>query len=409
MHSGDTSRAYDWGLRCRPVEQTVAATWAWLADVDAGRAAPPPYRPDIGLDPGAESALLAQWARSHRSVAGEPPRSGTMAAMPTVAPYGSWVSPISAADLARGEHPVQPGCFVGPDFWWSELVPSEQGRYAVLRRSPDGTVTTVLPAPWNARSRVHEYGGAAWTVHSATARWSSPTSPTSGCTASTPGRTLRSRSRPAPAAPAALRYADLALVTSRPGEVWCVREVHATAPRSAATSPPSRSTAAPPPTPVPSGRSPAARTSSSSARGSRPTGGGSPGWPGTTRSMPWDGTELRVARPRCGRRRQPRTAPCSAVDGRVGAAAGVGRRRAPLRWPATAPAGGTCTAPTSPAHRLRCARSRGGLRRPAVGASARASYAILPDGRLATIRTLGGRHPGGPRPGDRRPRRRRPR
>ena len=67
MHSGDTSRAYDWGLRCRPVEQTVAATWAWLADVDAGRAAAPPNRPDIGLDPGAESALLAQWGRSHRS------------------------------------------------------------------------------------------------------------------------------------------------------------------------------------------------------------------------------------------------------------------------------------------------------------------------------------------------------
>ena len=34
----------------------------------------------------------------------------------------------------------------------------------IVRRSADGTVTDVLPAPWNARTRVHEYGGGAWTV-----------------------------------------------------------------------------------------------------------------------------------------------------------------------------------------------------------------------------------------------------
>ena len=29
-------------------------------------------------------------------------------------------------------------------------------------------MTDVLPAPWNARTRVHEYGGGAWTVSGGT-------------------------------------------------------------------------------------------------------------------------------------------------------------------------------------------------------------------------------------------------
>ena len=33
-----------------------------------------------------------------------------------------------------------------------------------VRRAADGATTDVLPAPWNSRTRVHEYGGAAWTV-----------------------------------------------------------------------------------------------------------------------------------------------------------------------------------------------------------------------------------------------------
>ncbi|THG32875.1 S9 family peptidase [Naasia lichenicola] len=83
----------------------------------------------------------------------------------TIAPYGSWVSPISAADVAQGSHPVQSGRYVGDDIWWSELRGSEGGRYGVFRANPDGgEPIAVLPAPWNARSRVHEYGGGAWTA-----------------------------------------------------------------------------------------------------------------------------------------------------------------------------------------------------------------------------------------------------
>ena len=51
--------------------------------------------------------------------------------------------------------------WVGDDVWWLERLPAEGGRSAV--RTASGTL---LPAPWDARSRVHEYGGGAWSVTS---------------------------------------------------------------------------------------------------------------------------------------------------------------------------------------------------------------------------------------------------
>ncbi|MEO7006713.1 MAG: prolyl oligopeptidase family serine peptidase [Terrimesophilobacter sp.] len=83
--------------------------------------------------------------------------------MTTIAPYGSWRSPISARDLAESGHPVSGAAWVGDDIWWLEGRPSEAGRNAV-RTNRDGEPVDILPAPWNARTRVHEYGGGAWTV-----------------------------------------------------------------------------------------------------------------------------------------------------------------------------------------------------------------------------------------------------
>lgn len=83
----------------------------------------------------------------------------------TTLPYGSWPSPLSAADIAGGSPRLDGARFVGPsaEIWWSESVPSEKGRTAVLRGGDDEP-DVLLPAPWSARSRVHEYGGGAWTV-----------------------------------------------------------------------------------------------------------------------------------------------------------------------------------------------------------------------------------------------------
>jgi dipeptidyl aminopeptidase/acylaminoacyl peptidase len=76
-------------------------------------------------------------------------------------PYGTWRSPISARDIALSGHPVQGGLWVDDEVWWLEARPAEGGRYAVVAAGGD-----VLPEPWNARSRVHEYGGGAWAVTS---------------------------------------------------------------------------------------------------------------------------------------------------------------------------------------------------------------------------------------------------
>ncbi|GAA5704657.1 MULTISPECIES: NAD-dependent epimerase/dehydratase family protein [Streptomyces] len=57
LHSADVSRALRDGLRCRPVAETVADTWAWLQDI-GGVAPGRPDRPPVGLDPEVEAKVL---------------------------------------------------------------------------------------------------------------------------------------------------------------------------------------------------------------------------------------------------------------------------------------------------------------------------------------------------------------
>ena len=58
LHSADVSRALATGLRARPVEETVADTWAWLRSI-GGSAPQRADRPAVGLDPQVEAAILA--------------------------------------------------------------------------------------------------------------------------------------------------------------------------------------------------------------------------------------------------------------------------------------------------------------------------------------------------------------
>ncbi|RDG39391.1 S9 family peptidase [Streptomyces corynorhini] len=79
-----------------------------------------------------------------------------------VEPYGSWPSPVDAALAAsRDGRPEYVGV-VGDEVWWTEPRPAEAGRRALVRRRADGRAEPVLPAPWNVRSRVVEYGGTPW-------------------------------------------------------------------------------------------------------------------------------------------------------------------------------------------------------------------------------------------------------
>ncbi|MFI7275429.1 LpqB family beta-propeller domain-containing protein [Streptomyces sp. NPDC049879] len=79
------------------------------------------------------------------------------------APYGSWTSPIDAALVADHDGKPEYVGAVGDELWWTEPRPAEGGRRALVRLAPDaGAPEPVLPAPWNVRSRLIEYGGVPW-------------------------------------------------------------------------------------------------------------------------------------------------------------------------------------------------------------------------------------------------------
>lgn len=84
--------------------------------------------------------------------------------MVTVSPFGSWPSPLSATWASSSAPRRDGGALVEDQVWWGESVPTEGGRTTVRRRHADGRIEDMLPAPWNARSRVHEYGGGSWAV-----------------------------------------------------------------------------------------------------------------------------------------------------------------------------------------------------------------------------------------------------
>jgi dipeptidyl aminopeptidase/acylaminoacyl peptidase len=83
---------------------------------------------------------------------------------PLVAPYGTWHSCITAERVAAGVRPVGTPRIVGQRALWTQGLPEEGGRNAVVELAPDGTRRIRTPAPFNVRTRVHEYGGGAWTA-----------------------------------------------------------------------------------------------------------------------------------------------------------------------------------------------------------------------------------------------------
>ncbi|MFI1971262.1 prolyl oligopeptidase family serine peptidase [Streptomyces cinnamoneus] len=149
--------------------------------------------------------------------------------MVSTAPYGTWRSPIDAALVASHDGKPDFVGMVGDEVWWVAARPAEGGRAALVRLRPGEREAVALPAPWNARSRVMEYGGAPWAavprpaggplvvfVHFADQRlyaWE-PDDP-----AGAAPRPLTPRS----AVGGGLRWADPVLRPAS-GEVWCVLE-----------------------------------------------------------------------------------------------------------------------------------------------------------------------------------------
>ncbi len=175
---------------------------------------------------------------------------GTTAASTTIPAiaFGAWPSPITAADVAQQRVGISFPVVIGGDTWWQEGRPEEGGRITVVHRGPGGRQSVLLPAPWNARTRVHEYGGQSYLpVSRGAAR--------SGATGRRAPRgheivfanyadqrlylagpeAADGKQQPQPLTPdpadvdslgaAALRYADFVLSPDH-SEIWCVRERH---------------------------------------------------------------------------------------------------------------------------------------------------------------------------------------
>ncbi|MEU0664932.1 prolyl oligopeptidase family serine peptidase [Streptomyces lavendulocolor] len=142
--------------------------------------------------------------------------------------YGTWPSPIDARiAAAHGGRPEYVGV-VGDEVWWTEPRPAEGGRRALVRRRPDGTEEQVLPAPWNVRSRVVEYGGQPWAGavrgEDATPLVVFSHFPDQRLYRYEPdGDTAPVPLTPVPGVGGGLRWVDPVIHPDR-GEVWCVLE-----------------------------------------------------------------------------------------------------------------------------------------------------------------------------------------
>lgn len=81
------------------------------------------------------------------------------------APYGSWKSPITSDLIVAQSIGLSEVRIDGEDVYWLESRPQEGGRRVVVRYVPGReSGEDINPDPFNVRTRVHEYGGGAWTV-----------------------------------------------------------------------------------------------------------------------------------------------------------------------------------------------------------------------------------------------------
>jgi dipeptidyl aminopeptidase/acylaminoacyl peptidase len=137
-----------------------------------------------------------------------------------IAPFGTWSSPIPPSLLATASVDLAEPWIDSGSVYWCEARPSEAGRAVVMRKDPWSAPEEVTPHGFSVRSKVHEYGGGAYTVHEGTVLF----------VGLDDQRVYRHAqgAAPAPITPESVgrhRYADLQ-VTPDGAWVVCVRERH---------------------------------------------------------------------------------------------------------------------------------------------------------------------------------------
>jgi dipeptidyl aminopeptidase/acylaminoacyl peptidase len=135
-----------------------------------------------------------------------------------IAPYGSWESPITSDLIVAGSVGLGQPLIDSNDLYWIEMRPSEGGRSVIVKRDIDGQVTDITPPGFNARTRVHEYGGGDYAVRDGNVYFSNFSDQQI--------YVQRNGGAPEPlTAMPEMRYAD-AIVDDQRRRLICVREDH---------------------------------------------------------------------------------------------------------------------------------------------------------------------------------------
>ncbi len=150
---------------------------------------------------------------------------------PQIASYASWASPISSDLIVTSSIGLGDILADGRDIYWIESRPQERGRSVVVCCSPAGgraDVTPPMPSDgqgaFNVRTRVHEYGGGAYLVSGGVVYFCNDAD-----------QRLYRQERggsplpitEAPRKPRGMRYADGVMDAARGRMIW-VREDHTT-------------------------------------------------------------------------------------------------------------------------------------------------------------------------------------
>jgi dipeptidyl aminopeptidase/acylaminoacyl peptidase len=142
------------------------------------------------------------------------------AGVPTIAPYGSWASPLSAEALAAGGINFGDLRSANGRLYWVENVPARGGEVALFSYG-EGVTAQVTPNGANVRTRVHEYGGAPFIAFGDTIYYSQLSDQRL--------YELKRGGAQAPATPPNYRYADCIAVpgaAKSAAALVCVREDH---------------------------------------------------------------------------------------------------------------------------------------------------------------------------------------
>ena len=94
---------------------------------------------------------------------------------PSISAYGSWTSPITPSLISQSAKTLGQICLDGSDIYWTESIPSDGGRIAIMKCDENHDYSLITPSPFNVRSTVHEYGGGSYTVSDETIYFSNYT------------------------------------------------------------------------------------------------------------------------------------------------------------------------------------------------------------------------------------------